>query len=287
MDSPLRLRLLTENDLAFADSVRALAGWNQTPADWRRLLALEPNGCFLAEWNGTPVGTATTTTFGLDLAWIGMVLVHPEYRRRGVGKALLERCLEYLRAGGLRCIKLDATPVGKTVYDNLGFKSEWTLTRWANPNVAIGPAATAPGLRNWRAQDAGVLDRLDAAAFGVSRARLVQALAPQSHAAAIWESQPGLITGYGLVRPGARAFYLGPVVAELAKTALILVEALLTQCGGHPVFWDIPDPNTAAGEWARQHGFTPQRPLIRMYLCENRHPGDPQQQVALTGPETG
>jgi len=111
--SPLSLRLLRHKDLAFADSLRALVGWNQTFDDWERFLALEPDGCFLAECNGAPAGTATTLVYGPDLAWIGMALVHPDYRRRGIGRALLERCLEHLRVREVRCVKLDATPLGK------------------------------------------------------------------------------------------------------------------------------------------------------------------------------
>src|SRR5256885_742127 len=92
MSSPLRVRVITEGDLPFAENVCSLAGWNQTPGDWRRFLAMEPAGCFVAEWDGLPAGTATTITYGFDLAWIGMVLVHPDYRRRGIGNALLGGC---------------------------------------------------------------------------------------------------------------------------------------------------------------------------------------------------
>ena len=80
------LRLMSESDLSFADSLRAGAGWNQTPQDWQRLLALEPEGCFVAQWNDLLAGTVTTTRFGTKLAWIGMLLVHPQFRRRGIGK---------------------------------------------------------------------------------------------------------------------------------------------------------------------------------------------------------
>src|SRR5215475_4319142 len=125
----IRLRRLQQSDLPAADELRQLAGWNQRPKDWRRLLSLEPDGCFVAVHNGSVVGTVTTTTYGLALAWIGMMLVHPDQRRKGVGTRLMRHAIEYLRGRGIECIKLDATPAGRPVYEKLGFISEWTLTR--------------------------------------------------------------------------------------------------------------------------------------------------------------
>jgi len=110
------IRQMTAADVGMGDSLRALAGWNQTPADWRRILSLEPGGCFVAEWDGLPVGTTTTTCYGTELAWIGMVLVHPDFRGRGIGRALMDHCVEYLKRRGLRSIMLDATPLGERLY---------------------------------------------------------------------------------------------------------------------------------------------------------------------------
>ncbi|NOY01032.1 MAG: GNAT family N-acetyltransferase, partial [Verrucomicrobia bacterium] len=127
----IQLRTMRDEDLVFANEVRNIAGWNQTLTDWRRFISLQPNGCFIAEWNGEPAGTATTTCYGKDLAWIGMVLVHPDFRRRGLGKALLEHCITYLRDDQkIRCVKLDATPEGQPLYEKLGFNAEWSLKRW-------------------------------------------------------------------------------------------------------------------------------------------------------------
>jgi GNAT superfamily N-acetyltransferase len=203
MSASRRRRVLTHADLPFADSVRALAGWNQTVADWERFLELEPDGCFLAECNGSPAGTATTLVYDAALAWIGMVLVHPDFRRRGIGRALLERCLEHLCERGVRCIKLDATPAGKKVYDQLGFKAEWSLTRWERAGVHSQPTAPDSRVRSWRAADEQAFEPLDLAAFGVARRRLVPALARQSLGAFVFESGPDKIAGYGLLRSGA------------------------------------------------------------------------------------
>jgi GNAT superfamily N-acetyltransferase len=283
---PLHLRVLRPEDLPFADSLCAIAGWNQTLGDWRRFLEMEPEGCVLAEWNGSPVGTATTLRYASEVAWIGMVLVHPEHRRRGIGRALLNHCIALLQARRIRCIKLDATPAGKQVYDGLGFKSEWTLVRWEH----AGPQAAKPTsgrLRPWRVSDLQDTASLDVAAFGVSREKLTEALASQSRLALVLEHAPGRVGGYGFMRPGSRAMYLGPVVATTDEVGLQLVQALFANTTGERVFWDIPDANTAAVDWARRHGFIQQRMLTRMYLGENTAPGNPRQQFALAGPEVG
>jgi len=263
--SPLSLRLLRHKDLAFADSLRALVGWNQTFDDWERFLALEPDGCFLAECNGAPAGTATTLVYGPDLAWIGMALVHPDYRRRGIGRALLERCLEHLRVREARCVKLDATPLGKQVYDALGFPE--------------------PMLRTWRATDAEQIESLDRTAFGLSRQRLLRSLARQSRCALVLESEG--ISGYGMLRSGSHALYLGPVVAQAAVAGIRLLDALVARSEGQTIFLDVPDQNAAATAWAQEHGCTAQRALTRMFLGENLRPGHPNQQFAIAGPESG
>ena len=287
MNPCIRIRVMRPADLPFADTVRALVGWNQTLDDWRRFLAMEPEGCFLAEWEGQSVGTATTIVYAPGMAWIGMVLVHPDHRRRGVGRALLQHCIDHLRQLGVGSIKLDATPAGKQVYDGLGFQDEWPLARWECKAPLPRSPRSDSRIRDWRESGALLVDPLDTAAFGVSRLRLLQALALQSHGALVIEAAPGQIEGYGFIRKGSRADYLGPVVAFSSEAGLRLVEALVSRCEGKALFWDIPDANTPAVEWARQHGFAVQRPLIRMYLGNNSAPSNARMQFALAGPEVG
>jgi GNAT superfamily N-acetyltransferase len=287
MIKSLDLRLMTADDLLFADHLRALEGWNQSLEDWRRYLMTEPNGCFVAVWNGVPAGTIIATIYGQELGWIGMLLVHPDFRRRGIGTELLKVCIKYLQGRNVRCIKLDATPAGKVVYDVLGFKDEWTLSRWEG--VYAPPSLLTPDLRvrKWQKTDIPMVDRIDAEAFGVSRNRVLQALAHESLSALILESKPGRIVGYGLLRGGSRAMQIGPVVATSSHSGIHLIEALLLDSRGQRIFWDIPHRNTAAIDWAKHQSFTVQRSLTRMYLGENSMPGDPQKHFALAGPELG
>ena len=48
----IEIRLLGESDIPAAMQLKEAAGWNQTEEDWRRLLMLEPDGCFGAIKDG-------------------------------------------------------------------------------------------------------------------------------------------------------------------------------------------------------------------------------------------
>ena len=278
---------MTANDLPFAHALRGDVGWNQTLEDWMRSLEGEPEGCFVAEWDGTPVGTATTTTYRTELGWIGMALVHPDYRRRGIARKLLDTCIGHLQNRGVRCIKLDATPQGRPVYLGLGFKDEWPLNRWEGRISRPAPASVTLTVRAWQESDTGRTAACDLAAFGVSRQRLLRALVLQSRRGVVFENPSGRIAGFGLLRDGSRALYLGPIVAETPEIGTGLLDALVAQSQGELLFWDIPEGNAAAVSWAVQHGFSFQRTLTRMYLGQNLAPGNPQQQFGLAGPELG
>lgn len=275
-----RIRTLLDSDLVFGHELSRLAGWNQTRRDWERFLSLAPEGCFLAEVDGRPAGTATTTSYGKDLAWIGMVLVHPDFRRRGIGTALLESAIRHLREEkGVTCVRLDATPEGRPLYEGLGFQSEWDLRRWVKEIRESSPQPSSPP--GWTFSETSLA--LDRAVFGANRSGLLHSLVHGSSAGVT------LADGsFGLIRPGERASYLGPVTAAKSADAEMIVSKLLESgTPGATVFWDIPDPNAAAIRLAESMGFRPVRVLTRMWLGDRAVGQDPARIAALAEPGLG
>jgi GNAT superfamily N-acetyltransferase len=279
------LRHMTADDLDAADALRASLGWNQTIQDWRRLLSLSPQECFAAEHEGRVIGTCTSLSYGNTLAWIGMMMVHPDSRRHGIGKALLQLCVDSLRGKKIRCIKLDASPMGQPLYARIGFVAEWTLTRWerrGSPCTAEPPPGPIQPLveRHWPA-----VSDLDTPVFGADRGHVLKSLAADSRRALAFEDG-GALLGFGMLRNGARADYLGPVTA-LSGDGELLVRHLLAGRLERKLFWDIPDRNEAASTLARALGFTPARPLTRMVLETNGVPSNPLGQWAIADPAAG
>ena len=70
----LQHRPLQPDDFALGMRLKQIAGWNQTLEDWRTLVDLNPDGCFVGLVDGEPAGTVTTTLHG-SVGWIGMVVV--------------------------------------------------------------------------------------------------------------------------------------------------------------------------------------------------------------------
>jgi GNAT superfamily N-acetyltransferase len=277
----LTLRNLTSADLEFADSLRAVAGWNQTQEDWRRFLDLSPNSCLLAECEGRPVATATTIVYGKELGWIGMMLVHPDFRRRGIARVLMDHCIEILRSAGVRSIKLDATPEGREVYLKFGFQDEYRLTRYKAASALAEESST--NIRAAKAEDLASIVALDQSATGTLRERLLERLIAESSQALVYQSEER-ITGFGILRPGTIASYLGPIVATEVSHAHQLASAL---AASGEVICDLPDRNEAAAPWAKNRGLVPQRTLTRMYLGENISASAPESYFAIAGPELG
>ena len=141
----IRVRTMTA-DLPLGLRLSRQAGWNQTAADWQRFLDLQPDGCFAAEWDGTPVGTTTTCILG-RVAWVAMVLVEAGARGRGVGTALLAHALGFLDRRRVAAVRLDATPLGRPLYERLGFVEQFRLARFEGtllPSPAVGGVEDSP-----------------------------------------------------------------------------------------------------------------------------------------------
>ena len=260
------VRLMAPADLDFANAVREQAGWNQTPQDWQALLDFSQSLCFVAEEKGRPVGTVSVIRYGNCLAWIGMLLVLEECRGRGVGGALLAQALA--ASSGAKSIGLDATPAGRPLYEKNGFAVVAELSRWEGQ-----PQTNEPGTTD-RISD--TLFSLVRGAFGCDREAWLRLLGKRSHVVAVEN-------GYGMMRAGAKAWYLGPLVARDPDASKELVERLLPFARGGNVYWDSPDRALISpADW----GFVRQRPLYRM-IRGKAVEQNVSQMIAIADPATG
>ena len=280
--APVRLREMTTGDIAAAHRLSREAGWNQTEAEWRLLLDLNPWRFVAATADGGVVGTGGAACYGTALAWVCMILVEPQWRGRGIGKRLVEDVLD--RVGNVARIGLDATPAGRPVYLRLGFEEVFTLRRMAAPAAEVSPsrsdATTLSGTDDLEA----VLE-MDRELFGADRTAVLRWMFARSGGWCVRGA--GGVAGYGFLREGQHSRHLGPVVASDVASAQAIVTAALAAGDGRPLLIDVP---ARAADWPgvlEGLGFREQRPLLRMFREGARPPGDPRLQWAILGPEFG
>jgi GNAT superfamily N-acetyltransferase len=268
-------------DLALGLRLTREAGWNQTEADWSRFLALQPEGCFVAESDGVAMATVTTCVFA-PVAWVAMVLVDRASRGRGIGRALMTHALEYLDGLGVRTVRLDATPLGRSLYDRLGFFGEYSLGRLVgvpdHPGLLRAARPFDPRLLG------GILD-VDRSATGTDRGRLIRRLAAESSGSIRISGRDGEVEGYLMGRPGSDAWQVGPCIARGEAGPILLGDAL-SRLRHRPVLVDIPLDNIEAMALARASGLAVQREFLRM--CRGERVVDERREIwASSGPEMG
>tara|TARA_R110002124_G_scaffold49691_9_gene145475 strand:+ start:753 stop:1598 length:846 start_codon:yes stop_codon:yes gene_type:complete len=278
IDAPA-LRTLTPDDMPDLMALVNEAGWNQTPQDWKMMLALG-NGRGLADQTGRIVASALTLPHGNSLGWIGMVLVAGEWRKRGCATRLLDDCIAEL-SDASRVAGLDATPAGQPVYERLGFAGTERISRWRRP--AYGSAGeVADGIIPAGQDDLAWIAALDAEIFGAPRPELIQDLCSRTDPMG-WIAGDN---GFLLHRMGRNARQIGPLCASDTATAGCLLDTALAQFGEALVI-DACDAHSGLGALLKARGFVVERPFTRMYLGAPTPTGDPGRLFAIAGPELG
>jgi hypothetical protein len=229
------------------------------------------------------VATTTTTTYRHELAWIGMVLVDPKRRQLGIATKLMNVAIEYLSKAGVTTIKLDATPAGCSLYENLGFKDESLIERWEG--IAGTRAVTCSTLDTAARREALVLDRH---AFGAERSKLIEMLIEDCYVTPLVATAAnGQLTGYALARRGSAAVYVGPLLATGTGAATTLLDGLLTQMSGQRVYIDMNTGFEGGRKILTERGMVKQRDLIRMSYGKESKAGSSPSIFAIAGPEIG
>ena len=276
-------RPLAETDLGGAVALSTEAGWNQTEDDWRLMLGFG-RGIGVVAPDGRLVATAMTLPFGGRFAWIAMVLVTADWRRRGLATDLLRRCMADAGDAGL-IAGLDATEAGRAVYRPLGFDDIYSLSRWR----AERPVATTPvdaDIRPMTPADLDAVAALDRAAFGADRRHLLVAFLERANGRAFVALREDGISGYVLTRDGRAASYIGPLTAEDGVGAVSLLEHAL---GGvsRPAMIDLADHHDDLRKRLEAAGFSRERGYTRMLLGRAEPLDDPTRIFAIAGPEFG
>jgi GNAT superfamily N-acetyltransferase len=254
-------------DLSSVHRLSTLAGWNQTADDWARLMRLNPGG--VRVWKDRGEVRASFSVMPYDgerrVGWIGMILVDPAWRGRGIGGAALVAALSQIRERGLDLAGLDATDLGEPVYRRHGFQGIRPMTRWRG-RLRSGAEEGAGPEPVFFAPSDEVLEAFDRRVAGVDRSPLLRDLRQGGAGLLALKDASGGLVAYGFVRPGREAWQLGPVVASGESWIPELLRGLVRRLGeGAECLCDVPD-GAIPPAFLRAVGMEASRHLQRMTL---------------------
>jgi GNAT superfamily N-acetyltransferase len=252
------IHTMSPEELQTAVDWAADEGWNPGINDAQLFYQADPRGFFVALNDGKPIGCCSAVVYEQELAFFGLFIVRPDFRKRGVGLELTRAAMEHV--GRCNC-GLDGVVAMQSKYADFGFQPAYRNIRhegccdgrWQEDVVRLD---TLPF---------DELEAYDRRHFSVSRRDFLRGWISQPGSSALGFVREGKLAGYGVLRPCQVGYKIGPLFADTDRIADALFQSLCTDSCGASVFLDTPEPNEAAVALARRYGMRPCFETARMY----------------------
>nr|WP_222108963.1 GNAT family N-acetyltransferase [Streptomyces cupreus] len=246
------IRRLTPRDLTACADLSENRGWPREEHKWGFLLTAG-QGYGIDDPEGGLIGACVVTRYGPperpDLAAIGMVLIAERHARQGIGRHLMRHVLT---AQGTTPLTLHATPTGRPLYEELGFKTTGRAEMLLGHLTPRGPEPEA-STRAATAEDLSAILRLDEEVFGSDRTPLITRLPAFADQLRVAE-EDGRITGYAAAWPNMHTHVVGPLIARDTRTAQSLIASLAAGTD-RPLRTDIDVRHEELLTWAKERGL--------------------------------
>lgn len=245
--------LLNKQDIPQLIGLSEKVGWDYDEPEIRTIME-----------SGTVYGHKTTTgeiiacaaivPYKEDLASLGMVIVHPDYRRLGLGKTATMKCVQSLP--GSVPIMLISTPEGKPMYEQLGFKAidgvqKFLCDSFQTPtNLDVSEYTIEPFQSSYLPQ----MVELDHAACGARRDKFLAVRIEQAKDAIVVKNSSGKVVGFALSIQGTVNLLIGPIVAPNHEVAVNLLDRLVVGNTSR-IRIDIPQGQSEFGPVLMRCGF--------------------------------
>ncbi|MFJ4810968.1 GNAT family N-acetyltransferase [Streptomyces longwoodensis] len=246
------VRRLTHRDLIACADLSEDRGWPREEHKWGLLLTAG-QGYGIDDPAGGLMAACAVTRYGPqerpELGAIGMMLVAERHARRGLGRHLLRHVVSAL---GPTSLTLHATPLGRPLYEELGFKTTGRAEMVSGRFLPGGPAPTVP-TRAATAGDLPAIIRLDGDVFGTDRTHMITRLPAFADRLRV-AVEDGRIIGYAAAWPNMDTHVIGPLIARDTETARALVASLAAHTD-RPLRTDVDVRHEELLAWLKERGL--------------------------------
>ena len=270
----LRLMRGTDSEMMQVDQLLMLAfGSPSRRHELELYTKVQPDGWFVIEEDDRIVAVGGCIVYG-SFSWMGLVGTHPAVRGRGHATRLSEHLVKWSYAKGCRTVALDASTLGRPIYERLGFQAAGSTVRLARTpmhgqrNPAAGPVAATT-----RDQ---VLE-LDSEIFGGDRSSLLEILMRgDSGSRLVTRHTTGRLNGFLLVQDRL----IGPGAAASPEAAADLIQDAMADASTERSL--LLPSESAYPDVLLSLGFVEQQRLTHMRHGDQRIGGRRHQLLAQT-----
>jgi GNAT superfamily N-acetyltransferase len=259
----ITIRKMVRSDFPFAIRLTDTMNWDLTEKDFTFMMALEPQGCFVALDDAKRVGITTTVHFD-KIGWIGNVIVDARYRSKGIGVKLVKEAIRYLSEESAATIALYAYQNTVEFYEKIGFKADYDLIRFVGEGQK--DQETHGNVRAMTQRDLKEAINMDQACMNWNRERLLKRILAESgdlcHTA--WED--GKLVGF--VMADWYRQEIGPLVCRTDRDeeAISLLKTVLGKLTNVEVGVGVSEKRRGIAEALVQMNFREEFKVTLMHL---------------------
>ena len=256
----MNIREMTPADAGRLYELAGLVGWNQTLEDCAFLIGSPRCRMICVEEGNEVIATAGAPVYD-DVGFINMVIVHPDYRKRGIATSMIRHLLENLK---VRTFRLHATPAGSFVYSKIGFVTTRTMSYFVAEPPKFAPSAVR--VEPATAADLEELAALDFRNCGLKRKFLFEDNLHRFGRFALKIAGEGGIAAFALGRRGRKQRQIAAVETCDGdwEKAFALIAAAAPMEKELPTNMILFDADKDAVKRAEAGGFAKVRELIEM-----------------------
>jgi N-acetylglutamate synthase-like GNAT family acetyltransferase len=258
------VRQMSEEDVEFAVQITDTMNWDLTEWDFKFMMNLEPEGCFILLHDSRKIGVATTISFG-KVGWIGNVIVDENHRGKGAGTILVKHAMAYLKNRGIETIGLYSYKENVDFYMRLGFKRE---TKFAVLKGKFPPSQfQEKSVKETGKSELQKVIAFDTFHFGASRRKLLEKIASIRGNLCYHYIEGKAILGYAMAKVYNHYAEIGPLVCrkERLDAAEALLKKLLNRLHGFAVSMVVSGREEKLLEMLLEAGFSAEFDVVRMF----------------------
>lgn len=210
------------------------------------------------------VGGGAIVKYSHEYGFMGLFVMRPEYRGRGIGRYLWYKRRDLLlsRLGDNAVIGMDGVLAMQPFYQKGGFTIAFKDERYERLGE---PMEVSAHIRRAETNDMEAVSLFDTKNFGVARPQFIKPwMVVLGTISFIWEEHTEIL-GLAVLRKAAEGYKIGPLFAENFKVAEELYRACLNAAVGEKVYLDIPVINAAAVKLVNIYKATYVFECARMY----------------------